>query len=356
MLSSSENSVVHIETIICNDLLNLILTNLSCHPHLFNIMQTNKFWNYLSHNNYKQRHKYIEAKPDLLLHALDTASPGDTIILMNGIHMLSKELTINIPIKIQSIDKTIPSVICSNNHIVVRTCNTCYINSVTICRLGNNIGYPNAAIFAEVGKLYITNCRITCQNSISTIDEIINKFNLLPPPGKPFDLSHSNLYKYNKHNSIDDRPQCGIWIGIAAYVFIQDSFIISTMGPGIKLYRGEAFVKNSTIAFSHKGANIIANGGKISLESNEILAAFGDGISIWNKTDLYLKNNSIHSNTNSGIANNSIGGKFLVTNNKIFNNTKCGIFFTTSKFDNQILNSNLIINNTTKYIVGFRKI
>ena len=86
-----------------------------------------------------------------------------------------------------------------------------------------------------------------------------------------------------------DRPQTGVWVGAAASVRMSRNIISCTMGPGIKIYRGHLEAEENTIAFSCRGANIVANGGKVLLLRNEIRGAVGDGISSWNNAQMRVE-------------------------------------------------------------------
>ena len=66
------------------------------------------------------------------------------------------------------------------------------------------------------------------------------------------------------------------------------------MGPGVKIYRGKLHAERNTIAFSCRGANVVANGGQVVLESNEIYRASGDGVSAWNNSSIRLVRKSSH--------------------------------------------------------------
>ena len=58
-------------------------------------------------------------------------------------------------------------------------------------------------------------------------------------------------------------PQSGMWVGAAARVRLSRSLVLCCQGPGIKIYRGELEAEGNTIAFASRGANVVANGGKV---------------------------------------------------------------------------------------------
>ena len=73
--------------------------------------------------------------------------------------------------------------------------------------------------------------------------------------------------------------------------------ILCCQGPGIKIYRGELRAEGNTIAFASRGANVVANGGRVKMLHNEIKGALGDGVSSWNNSHLSLDTNRIHANS-----------------------------------------------------------
>jgi len=75
------------------------------------------------------------------------------------------------------------------------------------------------------------------------------------------------------------------------------------------VYRGELEAVGNTIAFASRGANVVANGGRVRLSRNQIQGATGDGVSVWNCTQLSADGNRIEGNTGSGVVINSCGGR-----------------------------------------------
>merc|ERR1719231_642578 len=126
-------------------------------------------------------------------------------------------------------------------------------------------------------------------------------------------------------------PQSGVWVGAAASVELRGCTIACCMGPGIKIYRGRLLAQRNTIAFSSRGANVVANGGHVVLEGNEIRGANGDGVSSWNNSIMRIEHNSIHANTGAGIAVNTGGGSVTISNNTVFDNCQAVLFATSSK-------------------------
>jgi len=112
---------------------------------------------------------------------------------------------------------------------------------------------------------------------------------------------------------------------------LRRSLISCTMGPGVKIYRGELQAEENTIAFACRGANVVANGGRVLLRRNEIRGAMGDGITAWNDAQVVVEGNRIHSNSGSGIGINSVGGQVSVrAGNHVFANAKSVLLGTSS--------------------------
>jgi hypothetical protein len=132
----------------------------------------------------------------------------------------------------------------------------------------------------------------------------------------------------------DERTQCpqsGVWVGAAATVDLRSCTIARCMGPGIKIYRGRLFARSNSIAFSSRGANVVANGGRVTLDGNEITGANGDGVSCWNSCDMIVTGNRIHANSGSGIAVNTGFCSVTIRHNSVFDNECQGVLFATTK-------------------------
>jgi len=121
-----------------------------------------------------------------------------------------------------------------------------------------------------------------------------------------------------------------VWVGAAACVELHGCTIAACMGPGVKIYRGRLLARGNTIAFSSRGANVVANGGHVVLEGNDIRGANGDGVSSWNNSVMRIERNSIHANSGAGIAVNTGGGSVTIANNAVFDNTCQAVLFATS--------------------------
>jgi len=143
---------------------------------------------------------------------------------------------------------------------------------------------------------------------------------LHPPPPLP---EHADLPS--------QPPQSGVWVGAAASVELTGCVIARCLGPGVKIYRGRLKAQGNTIAFSTRGANVVANGGNVVLRDNEIKGANGDGIALWKETVTRIERNWIHANSGAGIAINHGSGSVSISNNAVFDNKTKNVDFTTSQ-------------------------
>jgi len=328
------------------ELFDLVLQHLSAHPDLFIAMLVCRSWRDGAKANYARRIIRVPAVPDALLHAVASADAGETLILESGVHMLSKELIVDRPLKLLGPEDGASAVLCSVTHVVVRTRSASSIGRLTMCRLGDDVGYPNTVVFAEASRLALDDCRITCGGGATSVPQALRAFDGVPCPGEPWTsgppesgVSDTRL----PDDQRQDRPQTGVWVGAAASVRMSRNIICSTMGPGIKIYRGTLEAEGNTIAFSCRGANVVANGGKVLLLRNEIRGAVGDGISSWNNAQMRVEQNRIHSNSGSGVAINSVGGEVSITDNYVFNNTKAAVLFVTSQVQQATLRGNKLL-------------
>merc|ERR1712137_1081361 len=94
--------------------------------------------------NYARREKLVEAIPDALLHAVEGAQPGETIRVAAGAHLLSRELTINVALRILGPRGEDSHAILSSNglSVLVRTRAPAQLADLTLCRLGAPSGFP----------------------------------------------------------------------------------------------------------------------------------------------------------------------------------------------------------------------
>mmetsp|Transcript_65068 Transcript_65068/g.128675 ORF Transcript_65068/g.128675 Transcript_65068/m.128675 type:complete len:658 (-) Transcript_65068:226-2199(-) len=415
------------------DVIDAILLHLPAFPNLFIAMAVCRTWRDFARANYLARVITVPAKPDALVRAVCLARAGDTLRLEQGIHLLSSELTIDRPLRLLSdkeADALAPwavaplfaessvasdvgdaTVLVATLHVLLRTRCTAFVAGITLCRMGDEIGYPNAVTYAEAGKLRMERCRVTCGGSATSVPQALQAFDDAPEPGVVW-LSHppsgsggdngansdtasgsvdvaagsssgaiasrSDL-RSEQHSSSwssagasssqevagaddstidasarllpplpsalpppsvsgnpfhDERshcPQSGVWVGAAASVELTGCVISACMGPGVKIYRGKLKARQNTIAFSSRGANVVANGGQILLQDNEIKGANGDGISSWHNSDMRIERNSIHANSGAGIAVNTGGGFVRISNNAVFDNACQNVLFATSQ-------------------------
>merc|ERR1719506_408728 len=147
--------------------------------------------------------------------------------------------------------------------------------------MGDEVGYPNAVVFAEGGKLQMQNCCVTCGGGA---------------PWPVDQVAAAASAESNEERERPQDPQSGLWVGAAASVTLSHCRIFACLGPGIKIYRGALVATHNTVGFSRRGANVVANGGAVVLKHNEIVGALGDGVSSWNNSQLVVESNRIHAN------------------------------------------------------------
>ena len=177
-------------------------------------------------------------------------------------------------------------------------------------------------------------CRITCGGAAPSPAHAMQVFDGAPAAGERWEGAVRPGVVGEEAASAEDRgqdPQSGLWVGAAARVRLSRSMILCCQGPGIKIYRGELEAEDNTIAFASRGANVVANGGKVLLLRNEIKGALGDGVSSWNNSQLRLETNRVHSNSGAGIAINTGGGAVNITKNLVFDNCCSAVLFATSQ-------------------------
>mmetsp|Transcript_9468 Transcript_9468/g.31482 ORF Transcript_9468/g.31482 Transcript_9468/m.31482 type:complete len:326 (+) Transcript_9468:773-1750(+) len=301
-------------------------------------MAANRTWRRCALDNYMRRCRHVPAEDDALLNAVEAAGPGDTIYVGPGVHRLSRELAITVPVRIIGVGDGDDAAVLWSEHVVMRTRAEAWLQGLVLCRMGDSVGYPNAVVFAEAGRLTVDSCRITCGGASTSVADVLRLFQGVPSPGEeeerpepvdaqglgsPWSSASSNSFAAfsaaaASEGHSQDRPQTGLWIGAAAQVTLRGSVIAGTMGPGVKVYRGELEAVSNTIAFSSRGANVVANGGKMVLCGNHIQGATGDGISSWNNTHMTIERNRICANSGSGITINSSGGRVHIAGDNEF--------------------------------------
>jgi hypothetical protein len=213
-------------------------------------------------------------------------------------------------------------------HVLVRTRCATMVAGLTLCRMGDEVGYPNAVTYAEAGHLKMERCRVTCGGAATSVTLALHAFSGAPEPGQTWQQERSRSTPV--HDPASQSPQSGVWVGAAACVEMRGCTIANCMGPGVKIYRGRLRAHGNTIAFSSRGANVVANGGHVVLEDNEIHGATGDGISSWNNSVMHIVRNRIHGNSGAGIAINSGAGSVNICHNAVFENACQPVLFATS--------------------------
>ena len=456
-------------------------------------MRVCKAWRREACAHYLRRVAIVPPTPDALLRAVSLARAGDTLRLLPGEHRLTSELTLDTPLRVLSdaeAERALASLVAASTaasplanptvrgkapvtavaptpsplsfsgaataaavrdagapssssgggdvvlvgtlHVLLRTRCTSLVAGITLCRMGDEVGYPNAVTYAEGGLLRMERCRITCGGPATSVPQALLAFAGAPEPGavrRPCAVSddgpstdeqpaasegggrlrqslrqssETDLGEWSSSGSLattdavplppptltgrsqgaiggfwggggggggsgfgggfgggfgalvvegaaegsgesadvmpargpsDERsscPQSGVWVGAAASVVLQGCTISACMGPGVKIYRGRLLAQCNTIAFSSRGANVVANGGYVELENNDIRGANGDGVSSWNNSVMRIERNSIHSNSGAGIAVNTGGGSVTIAHNSVFDNACQAVLFTTS--------------------------
>lgn len=341
------------------ELLDMVLQLLTPWPDLFAAMACSRAWCDAARVNYANRRRTVPATPDALLAAVAGAWPGDTLLVAAGYHMLSSEIAVDKPLRLVGAPGAGPAVLHSTHHVLLRTRCSAFVEDLTLLRLGDEVGYPNAVVYAEAGSLTMRGCRITCGGPAPSVEHALRVFHGAPAPGQPWQEPERPDAAGEGDASDDDRgqdPQSGLWVGAAARVHLSRSLILCCQGPGVKIYRGELEGEDNTIAFASRGANVVANGGKVLLVRNEIKGALGDGVSSWNNSQLRLEENRIHANSGAGIAINTGGGAVNITKNLVFDNCCSAVLFATSQTKQATLSGNDLERNANGGVQGLHQV
>jgi len=205
-----------------NDIFHFVLALLAA-PELFHVMGVCRSWWKETRAYYLQeRVTTVPSAPGALLHAVARARAGDTLRLLPGMHQLPMELTLERPVRLLSCaeaDRMLaayaatvaaphPSeastsapcthaaetagagsshrgdpdvVLHARLHVLLRTRCSAFIAGITFCRMGDEVGYPNAVAYAEVGRLQMERCRITCGGPATSVSEALQAFAGVPP-------------------------------------------------------------------------------------------------------------------------------------------------------------------------------
>lgn len=341
------------------ELLDMVLHLLSPCPDLFSAMLVSISWRDAARLNYANRQRTIPAAPDALLSAVACAWPGDTLLVAAGFHSLSSEIAVDKPLRLLAAPGAGDAVLTSTHHVLLRTRCSALVEGVTLLRMGDEVGYPNAVVYAEAGSLTMRGCRITCGGAAPSPEHAMQVFQGVPAAGEEWDGSERPAAVEDPAARAEDRgqdPQSGLWVGAAARVHLRRSLILCCQGPGIKIYRGELEAVENTIAFASRGANVVANGGKVKLLCNEIKGALGDGVSSWNNSQLSLEDNRVHSNSGAGVAINTGGGAVSITNNKVYDNCCSAVLFATSQTKQATLTNNDLERNAAGGVQGLHQV
>ena len=342
------------------ELLDEVLSLLAPCPDLFAAMRCSRSWCEAARVNYHHRRRIVLPTPDALLRAAGCASPGDTIVVAAGFHVLSTELSVDKPLRLLGSHGGHGGtpVLTSTQHVLLRTRCSAHVEGLTLLRLGNEVGYPNCVVYAEAGTLTMCDCRISCGGAAPSAAHAMQVFEHAPPAGQPWlGVQRPSVPTTEgiAAGTAQD-PQSGLWVGAAARVRLSNSLVLGCQGPGIKIYRGELEAEGNTVAFASRGANVVVNGGKVTLRGNEIKGALGDGVSSWNNSHLSLEANRIHANSGAGIAINTGGGAVSITRNLVFDNCCSAILFATSQTKPATLSDNDLEGNVAGGVQGLHQV
>ena len=135
-------------------------------------------------------------------------------------------------------------------------------------------------------------CRRITGGAASQPAEALQVFDSAPPAGQRW---AGGLLSGGPHaggslgaGGRQDRPQSGVWVGAASRVKLRRCHILCTVGPGVKIYCGELEAEENTIAHSYRGANVVANGGKVLRCKVKTISTMGratQGVRIMNLGD-----------------------------------------------------------------------
>lgn len=341
------------------ELLDEVFQLLAPCPDLFAAMCCSRAWCEAARAHYAHCMRTVLPTPDALLHAAEAASPGDTLLIAAGVHELSTEVAIDKPLRLLA-GPGGTAVLASSHHVLLRTRCSARVEGLTLVRLGDAVGYPNCVVYAEAGMLTMRDCKITCGGAAPTAAHAMQVFEHAPPAGHPW-LGHARPGVPAAEGGaagtaqLQD-PQSGLWVGTGARVRLHRSWVLCCPGPGIKIYQGELEAEANTIAFASRGANVVANGGKVVLRGSEIKGALGDGVSSWNNAHLSLDTNRIHANSGAGIAINTGGGAVHMTSNRVFDNCCSGVLFATPQARQATLSGNDLDRNAAGGVQGLRQV
>lgn len=227
-----------------------------------------------------------------------------------------------------------------------------------VCAIG---AHPNSVVHAEAGTLEMSNCVVVGAEaeplpeggrrakppcSMAELASATASTLCLSPQqfwagsaGAPPPPCRSGL-------SAHEPPQTGVSVGPAARAELTGCHITHHRGPALKVCRGQLIARESVISHSACGANVVVNGGRISLLDNEVHSARGDGIASWNNPGLTIERNRIHSNAGSGIALNSGSADTTITANHIFGNAAAAVRCSASRAEAAL------VGNTIEEVEG----
>jgi len=308
----------------------VVLSFLPSHPDLFNAMAVSRHWCQAARETHAGRIAHVPPLEDALMRAAAAATPGDTLLLQPGHHWLSSELLIEKPLRVGAANAGSPTVLVSRAAALVRTRATVELNGLTFCRLGDAEAHPNAVIVAESAALSMSHCRLTCGGSAPSVEHALLAFVGAPPPGGAWEVPPAPELLAADASHTRQGPQLGVWVGMSAVATLRHNTIACCGGPGVKVYNGKLLAEDNTIAFSRCGANVVANSGRVEMRRNAVHGANGDGMAMWNHSNLALEHNTISGNGGAGVTVNGGAGSVTIARNRFVANTLAAVQFTTS--------------------------
>ena len=119
-------------------------------------MAGNRYWREAASATYAHRTVSVPPVQDALLHAVANATPGDTLLLQPGMHLLTTELLIEKPLRLGATNarRRRPR----HELPVAAPTQRPSCSTASPCRMGESEGHLNA--IAESASLSVEHCRI----------------------------------------------------------------------------------------------------------------------------------------------------------------------------------------------------
>jgi parallel beta-helix repeat protein len=216
---------------------------------------------------------------ECLQSAIDSVRTGATVYLDAGCHVTLVTLQVHTRMRLSGPLGT-HAIVVMQEHTVLRTSARVHIDRLFVCYLGTDtFHYPLTAIESVDGTLVLRECIV---------------------------ISRSR------------NPACGVWVGVRAHVVLDGCIVTDCAGPGLRVDRGSLVVRNSEIARSNSGGNVVIRGGSLHVHRCHIHNASGDGIALWSHVHATIENSTVYSNRGCGVSCHSCS--LHLTNNVFYNN------------------------------------